>query len=104
MKLAASIVTFRTPPQELRQALATLSESCAERIIVVDHSGNDDLAPVVAQYSKAEYIRHENRGYGSGHNVALRQSLADGFDIHLVINSDVEIAPADIDRMAGYMA
>ncbi|MDE6382724.1 MAG: glycosyltransferase family 2 protein [Paramuribaculum sp.] len=103
MRLAASIVTFRTPPQELRQALATLSESCAERITVVDHSGNDDLAPTVAQYPRAEYIRHENRGYGSGHNVALRQSLADGFDIHLVINSDVEIAPADIDRMAGYM-
>lgn len=104
MRLAASIVTFRTPPQELRQALSTLSESCAERIMVVDHSGNDDLAPVVAQFSKAEYIPHDNLGYGSGHNVALRQSLANDFDIHLVINSDVEIAAADIDRMAEHMA
>lgn len=104
MKFAASIVTYHTPAEELRQALGSLSDSCVERITVVDHSGTGELAPIVGLYPKAEYIARPNRGYGAGHNVALRRSLADGTDIHLVINSDVEIAPADIDRMAQYIA
>lgn len=104
MRLAASVVTYHTSPEELKKCLGTLSDSCAEAIYVVDHSGNNDLESTVLLYPKTHYISQPNRGYGAGHNVALRQSIARDFDLHLVINSDVEIAPADIDRMAQYMA
>lgn len=85
------------------RALNMLSESCVQRIHVIDHSPDDSLGSVCRHFHKVVYQHLPNRGYGAGHNVALRQSLADGIRRHLVINSDVEITPRDIDRMDAYM-
>lgn len=103
MSIAASIVAYHTPADELRCALEVLSASRVVRITVVDHSGDESLRALVERFAKAEYQPHPNRGYGAGHNVALRRSLAEGMAQHLVINSDVAIASDDIDRMVCYM-
>lgn len=45
-----------------------------------------------------------NLGYGKAHNVAIRESVAAGVDLHLVLNSDIRVKAADIDEMVDYMA
>ena len=44
-----------------------------------------------------------NLGYGKAHNVALRESAYYQTDLHLVINSDVQVKAEDIDAMCDWM-
>jgi len=52
----------------------------------------------------AQYIfTGSNRGYGAGHNIALRKSLRQDVPYHIVINPDVEINPEILEELLAYM-
>lgn len=90
MKLTASIVAYRTDPEELESCLEMLRRDSVERVYVVDNSPNDTLKSVVDSFENAVYIpRHDNPGYGAAHNEALRRALEARVEYHLVINSDI---------------
>lgn len=98
-----SIVTYKTPADELDQCLRLLEQSDAERVYVIDNAREKRVSEVVARYGKCEYIANENTGYGSAHNIALRRSIADGADYHLVLNSDVTFDPEVISALTAYL-
>lgn len=87
--VTASIVTFHTPTDELRRLLECAVNSSIDTIIVIDHSGNSTIMPLVESFPRTEYIPHDNKGYGSGHNVGLRRAAELGSDYHLVLNPDI---------------
>ena len=101
--MTASIVTYRTPPEELRECLASLSSTEVERIYVVDNSSLPELAEVCREDSRVIYIPNKNTGYGSGHNMAIKMAMESGSAFHLVLNSDVEFVPSVIDNILAYM-
>lgn len=45
----------------------------------------------------------ENIGYGKAHNIALRESAYYKTDLHLVMNSDIQVKAEDIDAMHDWM-
>ena len=45
----------------------------------------------------------ENMGYGRAHNIALRESAYYKTDLHLVMNSDIQVKAEDIDAMHDWM-
>lgn len=52
----------------------------------------------------AQYIfTGSNRGYGAGHNIALRKTLRQDVPYHLVINPDVELQPVIVEELLRYM-
>lgn len=52
----------------------------------------------------ARYIfTGSNRGYGAGHNMALRKSIQRDIPYHLVINPDIELNPAILTEMMEYL-
>ena len=53
---------------------------------------------------KLRYMAMEaNLGYGKAHNVALRESAYYRTDLHLVMNSDIQVKAEDIDEMHDWM-
>ncbi len=44
-----------------------------------------------------------NRGYGAGHNIAMRKTLRTGIPYHLVINPDVELEASVVEKLLLYM-
>lgn len=52
---------------------------------------------------RVEYYRHENNGYGGGHNVGIRKGLALGSKYHLVVNPDIWFGPRVIPALVDYM-
>lgn len=53
---------------------------------------------------KLRYMAMEaNLGYGKAHNVALRESAYYRTDLHLVMNSDIQVKAEDIDEMHNWM-
>ena len=102
-KLSVSIVVFKESAKQLCSVLSCLGAAKIPMLItVVDNSPSDELRHV-AEAAKATYIfSGTNRGFGSGHNLVLREKLAD-FPYHLVLNADVEIPPQTIETLTEFM-
>ncbi|MBQ9339368.1 MAG: glycosyltransferase family 2 protein [Paludibacteraceae bacterium] len=83
--LNASIVTYNTPKDEVERIRAILSASpVVNHISIIDNTIN-------------------NRGYGAAHNIALQQSLKEGVEYHLVVNSDISFDSAILAELCAYM-
>ncbi len=103
MKLTASIVTYRTSPDEVSCVLELLERSCAERVYVVDNARDDCIKQLCSVSGKTVYIPSDNMGYGAGHNQALRRAMAEGSEFHLVMNSDISFDSLSLDILISYM-
>ena len=111
--ITASIVTYNNNLLDLEGILRSLLISPVQKVWVVDHSDtftglegelqeymrkDDEFLKHEERGFRLEYIKHTNKGYGSGHNVALRKAMEEGSHYHLVVNPDVwfgaEVIPA----------
>ena len=102
VKVTASIVLYKTPEHQLRRLLEALERSTTRpQLIIVDNSP----APTPTAFS-ADWITYikaeENRGYGAGHNIALRRIL-DNSDYHFVLNPDIYFGPSELEKMLEYV-
>lgn len=87
--ISGSIVVHKSPPEQLQKAL-----ECAlggvDKMWVIDNGPDDSLRSVVEKFGNRVCYRHvENRGFGAGHNAAIREAMSEDFDYHLVMNADV---------------
>lgn len=101
--ITASIVTYRTKPEELLRVASCALKEPIERLYVVDHSPTDELRAHLPSDPRVEYLRRPNRGYGAGHNVAIRRAMEAGADYHAVLNPDIYWDGAVIEPLAQYM-
>lgn len=111
--ITASIVTYNNNLLDLEGILRSLLISPVEKVWIIDHSDEFmGLEAELLEYKrrdeefirhegrgfKLEYIKEANKGYGSGHNVALHKAMEEGSQYHLVVNPDVwfgaEVIPA----------
>lgn len=113
MMITASIVTYNNNLLDLEGILRSILISPVQKLWIIDHSDAfDRLEGELQEYKRRddeylkhegrgfqlEYIREVNKGYGCGHNVALRKAMDEGSQYHLVVNPDVwfgaEVIPA----------
>lgn len=118
----ASIVTYNHHLLDIEPVLRSLFASPVDIVWVIDHSDEmDDLQSELDEFTgrvltgepllrekvangfKLIYRRHENNGYGGGHNVALREAYAMGVTYHLVVNPDIWFGPRVIPALQKYM-
>lgn len=96
MDIVCSIVLYKHSEDEIRPlAEALLASDRLRRLVFVDNGG----AEWAAQWASARvaYIRSpRNGGYGSGHNLALRQYAQEG-RYFLVSNPDIVLEPESLD-------
>lgn len=83
-----SIVLYKSNPTEMLGLVDLLSGSLVvNEICLVDNSPIESTA---YQNCSAKYIfSGSNLGYGSGHNIAIRNSIDNAIKYHLVLNSDI---------------
>ena len=101
--ITSSIVLYKNELSECYSILDCILATQIEKIYLVDHSGNDNLSVLSSYSPKIEYIRHENLGYGSGHNVAIKKAIELKSDYHLIINADIVFDPGIINTIQEYM-
>lgn len=91
--IAASIVTYKTPAEELSRCISTLlSSGLVSRIDIIDNSRDAYIKAVVEKFNDKRlcYIENDNTGYGAGNNISIRRSINDeNVSYHLVMNSDI---------------
>lgn len=110
MKISASTVIYRTDPDELLRCLECLVINGINDIWIVDNSPEATDVETTAAGSKLledvkinyRHLPH-NPGYGAAHNVAIREAIANDFDAHLAINTDIEIPAGVVMELAGVL-
>lgn len=95
-RVRVSIVTHRTPETQLVSALQCLFRSpSVERVSVIDNSPDARLENILLERKilfkggVVDYRHVDNRGFGAGHNISIRESLESDVEFHLVMNADV---------------
>lgn len=94
--LRVSIVTHGTQPDELKRAIdCILKSNRVSGIDVLDNSGSslpEKYKTILGEIISSGKVRVrviENKGYGAGHNISIKQSLETDRKYHLVMNADV---------------
>lgn len=103
--IGASIVVYKTNPQELVSVCRAALSSVIDVVWVVDNSPSDELHSIVEQWTpRIQYIFGQgNVGYGAGHNMAIFKNIEAGGTYHVILNPDVDFAPDAIIELAQYM-
>ncbi|MGL6022540.1 MAG: glycosyltransferase family 2 protein [Chitinophagaceae bacterium] len=105
--ITSSIVTYKTPQEELQKILFSACNSCIDKIYIIDNSPTNDIKKFIQENfnnSKIEYIfGHGNIGYGLAHNIAIHKAIENKAQYHIVLNPDVEFEPNIIDALTKYM-
>lgn len=90
MIINCSIVTYRHSFEEIAAVVDSILKSEVNVIYIIDNSPTDELKALVNYFPKLRYVfQNANVGYGIAHNVAMRESIEQDADYHVVINPDI---------------
>ncbi len=101
--ITSSIVLYKNKIEECISILDCLLKSPIDIIYIIDHSGDDKLSVLTDRSPKIQYITHENKGYGSGHNIAIQKAISVHSDYHLIVNADVTFDSGVVKSMYHFM-
>ncbi len=99
----ASIVLYNPNWQEVELIVQTLLQSPAIRKIYLIDNSETKATVTFAEDKIAYHFLGKNIGYGSAHNIAIKESIAQGAKYHLVVNSDIQFDPTILAELATYM-
>lgn len=101
--ITASIVTFHTSHSDLKRLIDCVMSSPVDKLYIIDNSSNDELRDFVRDKPRIRYIHSMNLGYGSGHNIAIKQAIEMGSTYHAVLNPDIYWEGNVIEELNEYM-
>lgn len=87
--LSVSIVLHNTNPKLIESVLTTLKNEKVQHIYLIDNSPSDNLKRYSQTDSRIIYRHIPNKGFGNAHNIAIRESILQKNDYHLILNPDV---------------
>lgn len=105
--LTASIVIYNSEKIQIEKLLQSVSESnCVDKIFIIDNAPSKENKIYFEECqlnSIIEYIEHENTGYGSSHNIALKKSIELGASYHIVLNPDIYFSKNVLPELVNFM-
>lgn len=89
--LTVSLVVYNSEAGQVKRAVDCILRATPARVTIIFNGPSDTLYEQLVGMSRhpVEVVRVPNRGYGAGHNVAVRKALEQGSDYHLVANVDL---------------
>ena len=85
----------------------SVSKSNSVQILyIIDNSPSDENKSYFEScqlMSIIEYNAHENTGYGSSHNIAIKKAIEAGADHHVVLNPDIYFEATVLPELLHYM-
>lgn len=102
--ITASVVLFHTPQSQIDEIIRSFSPSDERKLFFIDNSPE---LPADACFNEVRknvflYRMGKNAGYGTAHNVAIREAIRTGSDFHVVLNPDLSFDPSVIDALSAY--
>jgi GT2 family glycosyltransferase len=90
---------------ELKKVIKSYAPDKNRLLYLVDNSPiQTDIVSILIDNRYIHYhFAGENKGYGAGHNVAIRMALKNGSKYHVILNPDLEFESYIIDKIAKFM-
>jgi len=102
VKLSASIVLSQTPPGLIQGVIQSLAKAGLPiELHLIDNSPRPCVDPTAFPGACYEFVG-ENRGYGAGHNIAIRK-IFDTSTYHFVLNPDISFEAPTIPAIIQFM-
>ncbi len=104
MKITGSIVTYHNDLKDIKKAIDSFLNTKLEvKLYISDNSSNRNIQ-TLCNDERIEYIfNNSNKGFGYGHNVAIRKAEKEGSDYHLIINPDIFYEEGNLEKMIFFM-
>lgn len=100
--LNVSIVLYKHSILEIKPLIEMLEESLlVTGIYLIDNSPTSSNN--YNDLHKSYIFTGKNLGYGSAHNIAIRQTIEQGIPYHLVINPDISFDPSILTEIEEFM-
>lgn len=105
MYISASLVLYNNSRQDVLTVVECVINSIIERLVVIDQSPNDYFRFLEKCSDKITYVHNKNRGYGAGHNLAVKIVCGERkSECHVVLNPDIYFSNHCISLLANYMS
>jgi GT2 family glycosyltransferase len=102
-RITASVVLYNNPESQLSRLLDCISRSSVPIVTYLIDNSPSAINFRCMHRSGVIYRRAAaNRGYGAGHNIALREVL-DEAQFHFVLNPDIYFDPEEMEKMLHVM-
>jgi GT2 family glycosyltransferase len=103
--ISASVVLYNPNMAELKNVIKSYSPTENRLLYLIDNSPQKtDVTSVLIDNKYIHYyFTGENKGYGAGHNIAIRMALKTNAKYHVVLNPDLEFEPSIIDKIAEFV-
>lgn len=99
-----SIVLYNPPLERLQSLCSEILKAENLGCIYLLDNSPQPLSEVTWPERVDYRFNHANLGYGRAHNIALLESIGEKTDFHLVLNDDIRLSAADLDRIHTFMA
>lgn len=105
MQINGSIVLYKNDEEILKDAIKSfLNTDITIKLYLIDNSPTDSLKYLLALDDRIEYIfNNNNLGFGKAHNIAIKKSIEDGANYHLVLNPDVYFEAGVLEELSDFM-
>jgi len=100
--LNASIVLYNHKPSDIAVLIETLRKSAVvSKIFLIDNSPekNSEFEKFPCVY----IFNNQNVGYGAAHNIAIKRTIEENIEFHLVVNPDVEFETDILQKIEIFM-
>lgn len=103
--ITASIVLYNNPVAMLKKAIGSfLNTSLHVQLYLIDNSPTDSLRHLISSDTRINYIHNaSNLGYGTAHNIAIRESINKNIKYHLILNPDIYFNNGVLENIVAYM-
>lgn len=104
--VTASIVLYNVKKTELLSIVQCGIDSPIDYLYIIDNSPINECESLIRNKSKRIiYIFNNcNIGYGSGHNIAIKEAIKLHSDYHIILNPDIFFEKDVIKKLIEYMA
>lgn len=104
MKITASIVTYNNSFEDLKAAIKSfLNTDLDIKLYISDNSETQKIKELCID-KRVEYIYNNcNKGFGYGHNIAIRKAEKEESKYHLIINPDIFYKSGNLEKMVEFM-
>jgi GT2 family glycosyltransferase len=103
--ISASLVLYNSDMEQVKCAIESYLPSSSRLLYLIDNSPvKTDVASILVTNTYIQYyFTGKNRGYGTGHNIAINIAIKINSQYHVILNPDLEFEPNIIDKIADFM-
>lgn len=103
-KLTASIVVYKNSIELLQHAVQSFLDSAPDSTLyIIDNSPTNDYSSKFINPRIKYIFNNKNIGFGAGHNIALKDAMANNSAYHIVLNPDVYFEESVIEKLYEFM-